>query len=133
MNECSTWNIPPAQATRSIALRRDPHTHQPTHDPRRHVGDAETVAKLASHFPGIPGDRGSGPRTVTPKGVTLTVKFNHRSGEAARLRVAHVTPDYATWWWRDNTPYTGGRQVERKDEFRRPLKGLAAKNKVGLK
>jgi hypothetical protein len=78
------------------------------------VEDAETVAKLASHFPGILGDRGSGPRTSAGKRATFTIKFNHKSGEASQLRVAHVTSDYATCWWRDNTPYTGDRQVEGK-------------------
>jgi hypothetical protein len=98
------------------------------------VTDAERVAKLASHFPGILGDRGSGPRGMSAgKRATITIKFNHKSGEVARLRVAHVTPDYSTWWWRDNTPYTGDRQVEGKDQLRRLLEQLAAKNKVDLK
>ena len=97
------------------------------------VADAETVARLASHFPGILGDRGSGPRTGQPQRARLTIKFQHKSGDGAKLRVAHVAPDYATWWWRDNTPYTGSRQVERKDELRRLFERLAAKNKADLK
>ncbi len=98
-----------------------------------HVEDAETVAKLASHFPGILGDRGSGPRTFAGKRATFTIKFNHKSGEASQLRVAHVTSDYATWWWRDNTPYTGDRQVEGKDQLQSLMERLAAKNKVDPK
>ena len=49
------------------------------------------------------------------------------------MRVVHVAPDYSTWWWRDNAPYTGDRQVEGKDEFRRLIERLAAKKKVDLK
>jgi len=97
------------------------------------VADAETVAELASHFPGILNDRGSGPRASAGKKATLTIKFNHKSGDVSQLRVAHVAPDYSTWWWRDNAPYTGDRQVEGKDGFRRLLERLAAKNKVDLK
>jgi RNA polymerase sigma factor (sigma-70 family) len=97
------------------------------------VEDAETVAQLAAHFPGILGERGSGPRTSAGKRATLTIKFNHKSGEASQMRVAHVTPDYATWWWRDNTPYTGDRQVEGKDQLQLLMERLAAKNKVDLK
>jgi hypothetical protein len=97
------------------------------------VDDAAMVAKLASHFPGILGARGSGPRTSAGKRAMFTIKFNHKSGEASQLRVAHVTADYATWWWRDNTPYTGDRQVEAKDELRSLMEQLAAKNKVELK
>ncbi len=97
------------------------------------VKDAETVAKLASHFPGILGNRGSGPRTTAGKRATFTIKFNHKSGEASQLRVAHVTPDYATWWWRDKTPYTGDRQVKGKDQLQTLMERLAAKNKVDLK
>lgn len=97
------------------------------------VADAETVAKLASHFPGILGDRGNGPRASAGKKATLTIKFNHKSGDAARLRVAHITPDYSTWWWRDNTPCTGDRQVEGKEQFQRLLERLAAEHKVDLK
>ena len=97
------------------------------------VEDVETVAKLASHFPGILGDRGSGPRTSAGKRTTLTIKFNHKSGEASQMRVAHITPDYATWWWRDNTPYTGDRQVEGKDQLQSLMERLAAKNTVDLK
>jgi RNA polymerase sigma factor (sigma-70 family) len=98
------------------------------------LADARTVAKLASHFPGILGDRGSGPRGMSAgKRATITIKFNHKSGDVAQLRVAHVTPDYSTWWWRDNTPYTGDRQVEGKDQLRRLLERLVAKNKVDLK
>jgi RNA polymerase sigma factor (sigma-70 family) len=97
------------------------------------VDDAETVAKLASHFPGILGDRGSGPRTSAGKRATFTIKFNHKSGEASQLRVAHVTADYATWWWRDNTPYTGDRTVKGKDQFRKLVEQLAAKHNIPLK
>jgi hypothetical protein len=97
------------------------------------VADAETVAELASHFPGILGDRGSGPRKSAGKRATLTIKFNHTSGDAARLRVAHVAPDYSTWWWRDNTPYTGDRQVEGKDQLERLLRRLDAEHEVELK
>jgi hypothetical protein len=97
------------------------------------VEDAETVAKLASHFPGILGDRGSGPRASAGKRATFTIKFNHKRGEASQLRVAHVSADYATWWWRDNTPYTGDRQVEGKDQLQSLMERLVAKNKVDLK
>jgi hypothetical protein len=97
------------------------------------VEDAATVAKLASHFPGILGERGSGPRTTAGKRATLTIKFKHKSGEVSRARVAHVTSDYATWWWRDNTPYTGDRDVEGKDQLQRLIELLAAKHKVDLK
>src|SRR5262249_30134580 len=97
------------------------------------VEDAETVAKLASHFPGILGDRGSGPRTSAGKRATFTIKFNHKSGEASQLRVAHVTADYGTWWWRDNPPCTGDRPVEGKDQLQSLMERLAAKNKVDLK
>jgi hypothetical protein len=61
-----------------------------------------------------------------------TIKFNHKSGEASQARVAHVTADYATWWWRDNTPYTGDRKVEGKDQLQSLMERLAAKNKVDL-
>jgi RNA polymerase sigma factor (sigma-70 family) len=97
------------------------------------VDDARTVARLASHFPGILGERGSGPRTSAGMRATLTIKFNHRSGKASQLRVAHVTADYATWWWRDNTPYTGDRRVEGKNQLQSLIEKLAAKNKVDLK
>jgi hypothetical protein len=97
------------------------------------VADAETVAELASHFPGILNDRGSGPRASAGKRATLTIKFNHKSGDVSQLRVAHVAPDYSTWWWRDNAPYTGDRQVEGKEEFRRLVERLAAQNKIELK
>jgi hypothetical protein len=97
------------------------------------VDDAETVAKLASHFPGILGDRGSGSRASAGKRATFTIKFNHKSGEASQMRVAHVTSDYATWWWRDNTPYTGDRKVEDKDQLKSLIEKLAAKNEVDLK
>ena len=97
------------------------------------VADAETVAELASHFPGILDDRGSGPRASAGQRATLTIKFNHKSGDVSQLRVVHVAPDYSTWWWRDNAPYTGDRQVEGKDEFRRLIERLAAKKKVDLK
>jgi len=97
------------------------------------VEDAETVAKLASHFPGILGERGSGPRTSAGKRAVFTIKFNHKSGEASQLRVAHVTSDYAVWWWRDNTPYTGDRKVEGKEQLQSLMEQLAAKNKVDLK
>ena len=97
------------------------------------VADAETVADLASHFPGILGDRGSGPRASAGKKATLTIKFNHKSGDVAQMRVAHIPPDYSIWWWRDNAPYTGDRQVEGKDQFQRLIERLAAKNKVDLK
>jgi hypothetical protein len=103
-------------------------------DPKQfRVEDAETVAKLASHFPGILGDRGSGPRTTAGKRATFTIKFNHRSGEVSQVRVAHVSSDYATWWWRDNPPYTGDREVEGKDQLQSLMERLAAKNKVDLK
>jgi len=97
------------------------------------VADAATVAELASHFPGILEDRGSGPRKSAGKRATLTIRFNHASGDAARLRVAHVAADYSTWWWRDNTPYTGDRQVEGQDQLERLLKRLAAEHEVELK
>lgn len=97
------------------------------------VEDAEAVAKLASHFPGILGERGSGPRASAGKRATFTIKFNHKSGEASQLRVAHVTADYATWWWRDNTPYTGDRKVEGKDQLQSLIEKLEAKHKVDLK
>jgi hypothetical protein len=97
------------------------------------VAEAETVAELASHFPGILGDRGSGPRKSAGKRATLTIRFNHLSGDAARLRVAHVAPDYSTWWWRDNTPYTGDRQVEGQDQLERLVKRLEAEHEVELK
>jgi RNA polymerase sigma factor (sigma-70 family) len=97
------------------------------------VDDAAMVAKLASHFPGILGDRGSGPRTSAGKRATFTIRFNHKSGEVSRVRVAHVTADFATWWWRDNTPYTGDREVERKDQLKSLMERLAEKNKVDLK
>src|SRR5262249_34657046 len=38
------------------------------------IEDAETVAKLASHFPGILGDRGSGPQASAGKRATFTIK-----------------------------------------------------------
>jgi hypothetical protein len=97
------------------------------------VEDAETVAKLASHFPGILGERGSGPRTSAGKRATFTIKFYHKSGEASQARVAHVTSDYATWWWRDNSLYTGDRQVEDKDQLQSLMERLAAVHKVELK
>jgi hypothetical protein len=97
------------------------------------VEGAETVAKLASHFPGILGDRGSGPQASAGKRATFTIKFIHKSGEVSRARVAHVTSDYATWWWRDNTPYTGDRKVEGEDQLQTLIEKLAAKNKVDLK
>jgi hypothetical protein len=97
------------------------------------VANAETVAELASHFPGILEDRGSGPRKSAGKRATLTIKFNHTSGDAARLRVAHVAPDFSTWWWRDNTPYTGDRQVEGQDQLKKLLRRLAAEHEVELK
>jgi hypothetical protein len=52
---------------------------------------------------------------------------------ASQLRVAHVAPDYSTWWWRDNTPYTGDRQVERKDALRNLIERMAKENKVELR
>jgi hypothetical protein len=124
----------PAYPTADIVVEYRDESGREARVPQKfHVGDAETVAKLASHFPGILGERGSGPRTVTPRGTTLTIKFNHKSGDVGKLRVAHVTPDYATWWWRDNTPYTGGRQVADKDQLRELLERLAAQNKIDLK
>jgi RNA polymerase sigma factor (sigma-70 family) len=97
------------------------------------VEDTETVAELASHFPGILGDRGSGPRTTAGKRATFTIKFNHKSGDVSGVRVAHISADYTTWWWRDNPPYTGDREVEGKDQLKSLMEGLAAKNKVDLK
>jgi hypothetical protein len=35
-------------------------------------------------------------------------------------------------WWRDNTPYTGDRKVEGKDQLQSLMERLAAKNKVDL-
>ena len=97
------------------------------------VDDAAMVAKLASHFPGILGERGSGPRSSAGKPATFTIKFIHKSGEVSRMRIAHITSDYATWFWRDNTPYTGDRKVEGKGQLQSLLEKLAAKNKVDLK
>jgi RNA polymerase sigma factor (sigma-70 family) len=97
------------------------------------VDAAATVARLAAHFPGILGDRGSGPRTSAGKPATFTIKFNHKSGQASQARVAHVTADYATWFWRDNAPYTGDRKVEDQDQLKSLIETLAAKHKVDLK
>ena len=97
------------------------------------VEDAEAVATIASHLPGILGEKGSGPKASAGNRATITIKFNHTSGEVSQMRVAHVTADYATWWWRDNTPYTGDRPVEGKDQLKSLMEGLAAKSKVELK
>jgi RNA polymerase sigma factor (sigma-70 family) len=125
----------PAYPTADVVVQYRDESGREVRAPQQfRVTDAETVARLASHFPGILGDRGSGPRVMSAgKRATLTIMFNHKSGEAAQLRVAHVTPDYSTWWWRDNTPYTGDRHVEGKDRLRELLERLAAKNKVDLK
>ena len=98
-----------------------------------HVADAESVATLASHFPGILGEKGSGPRKWAGKQATFTIIFKHKSGDPAKTRVAHITPDYSTWQWRDNTPYTGDRQVEGKEKLQKLFERLAAKNNVDLK
>ena len=120
--------------TAEIVVQYRDEVGRPVRDLRKfQVADAETVAQLASHFPGILHDRGSGPRASAGQRATLTIKFNHKSGDVSQLRVAHVAPDYSTWWWRDNAPYTGDRQVEGKDELHRLLERLAAKNKVDLK
>jgi hypothetical protein len=123
-----------AYSTAEVVVQYRDEAGRPVHNVQDfRVADAETVAELASHFPGILADRGSGPRASAGQRATLTIKFNHKSGDVSQLRVAHVAPDYSTWWWRDNTPYTGDRKVEGKDELRRLIERLAAKNKVDLK
>jgi hypothetical protein len=47
-------------------------------------------------------------------------------------RALHVSPDYASWRWRDNTPYTGDRRVEAPAALRKRIEQLAAKHKVDL-
>jgi hypothetical protein len=123
-----------AYPTASIVVEYRDASGRSVREPKEfEVADAGEVAKLASHFPGILGERGSGPRASAGKKALLTIKFNHKSGDPSKMRVAHVTPDYATWWWRDNTPYTGDRQVEGKDQLRALIERLAAKSKVDLK
>jgi hypothetical protein len=127
-------NPEPAYPTASIVVEYHDASGRSLRAPKVfEVTDAGEVTRLASHFPGILGERGSGPRASAGKKAMLTIKFNHKGGEASNLRVAHVTPDYATWWWRDNTPYTGDRQVEGKDQLRELIERLAAKNRVDLK
>jgi hypothetical protein len=96
------------------------------------VEDAEVVGKLASHFPGILGDRGSGPRTGDKWKSKFTILFHQQSDDKGRMRVAHVSPDYSTWKWRDNTPFTGDRQVEGKEKLQELIEGLAAEHKVEI-
>jgi anti-sigma factor RsiW len=96
------------------------------------VDDAEVVGKLAAHFPGILSDRGSGPRTADKWKSRFTILFHHQSDDKGQMRVVHVSPDYSTWKWRDNTPYTGDRQVEGIEQLQKLMEGLAAKHKVDL-
>jgi hypothetical protein len=124
----------PAYPTADVVVQYRDESGRPLRNLQEfRVADAATVADLASHFPGILGDRGSGPRASAGKKATLTIKFNHQSGDVAQMRVAHLPADYSIWWWRDNAPYTGDRQVEGRDQFQRLIERLAAKNKVDLK
>jgi hypothetical protein len=91
------------------------------------------VAALAAHFPGILAERGSGPKKSDAAKTKFTVLFHHKDGDESQMRVAHVSADYSLWRWRDNTPYTGDRQVEGKDQLRKLIERLAAEHKVKLK
>ena len=97
------------------------------------VEDAEVVAKLAAHFPGILSDRGSGPRKSSPWKSKFTILFHHESDDKEKTRVAHVSADFSSWMWRDNAPFTGERQVENKDKLQDLIEALASKHKVDLK
>lgn len=111
---------------------RDASGKQVKHWEKFRVEDADVVAKLGAQFPGILGDRGSGPRTSSTWKSKFTILFHHESGDKEKMRVAHVSADFSFWMWRDNPPFTGQRQVENKDKLQELIEGLAMKHNVDL-
>ena len=97
------------------------------------IEDAKVVSRLAAHFPGVLGESGSGPRVCRGWKSRFTILFYHRTGDKRQMRAVHFSPDYKSWWWRDNTPYTGDRPVAGVDNLRKLIEQLARKHKVDLR
>ena len=96
------------------------------------IENPDSVAKLAAQFPGILGERGSEPQRRGAGGwkTQITILFHPAEGQEGSTRVAHVSPDFSEWIWRDNTSINFARQVKDANALRDLLRKLADEQKV---